>query len=342
MLIALRTRFGAGCGLGSGGRGRSGRRGDRSPSGCRRGWSGRRCRSGSGRRPGGCLGAQARARQPAGERAPGRNDRRRSGRRHDRCRRRRLKPTAPLEAEVGRQRDQHHHDADQDLAADMTAAQPGRRQIVAGHAGERSAHPRPACLATREDIVVVEIRRDVRPRLLRRGPWRLRPGGTRPARGHGAAVRLRHHVEKRAQLVEVAEAPPGPSRRADAIAAGHAPLDHPFLQGLRIAEPVGLAFVGGEHPRGSGVAAGPWGQRRRGPGGTRRRHDEGVSARRALHGGAILRHARVIELVFGLATIAAYVHFAGAQLAGRFPATIDGKHTTPGVDVGPAGGSHPR
>src|SRR6185437_9562890 len=91
MLVALRPRFGAGRGLGSGRPGRGGRRrrrdGDGRPRRRRRG--GRRRRWGAGRGGGG-----------GGGRRRG-NDRRRGRRRRDR--RRRLEPTAPFEAEVGGQ-----------------------------------------------------------------------------------------------------------------------------------------------------------------------------------------------------------------------------------------------
>jgi hypothetical protein len=87
---------------------------------------------------------------------------------------------------------------------------------------------------------------------------------------------------------------------------------------------VGLPLFRGEHPR---RRRGHWPVRLR----NRRRRprrsfwgsscrafcracapdDEGVPAGGALNGGATLRYARVIELVFGLTAIATYVHLTG-------------------------------
>src|SRR5262249_10306245 len=126
---------------------------------------------------------------------------------------------------------------------------------------------------------------------------RGRLGGARP-------VGLLDPLEEGTQLLHVAEPPPAAPSLAHLIAAGHAALDDPLLQRREIAEAVGLAVLRGQRPvrrarrrEVEGRVGRPHSDGRR-PGA---RHHEGVPARRALDGGAGVRDAVVVELVFRLA-----------------------------------------
>jgi hypothetical protein len=78
------------------------------------------------------------------------------------------------------------------------------------------------------------------------------PGGFGHGRRARVAIGLVDDVEERAQLLELTERAPGAAAMGHAIAARHAALDHPLLQGRQIAQAVRLALLGREHPLGHG------------------------------------------------------------------------------------------
>ena len=141
------------------------------------------------------------------------------------------------------------------------------------------------------------------PRAATSVPAGLGPSHPRHARGR-RTVRLIDEIEERPQLVHVAE-PACASRPARSPGrSGRRGADDPFAassdRGSDAPSLLGRRTCGRRRHLGR--------RTRRRRGGLLARHDERVTAGRALHGRAALGDAVVIELVFGLATIAANVH----------------------------------
>ena len=195
-----------------------------------------------------------------------------------------------------------------------------------------------------ENVVVVEIGRHVGARR-RRGARRLWPRGTRAPRGGGRPIGLRNDVEERPQLVDVAEAPPGAAggqtrsarvtRRSTTHFCSVCESRNRWVfpsSVVSIHDGVGVTGRSGCGTGGGVPADRPGDLLAIVSGRSRAPDDEGVPAGGALNGGATLRDARVIELVFGLTAIATYVHLAETLTGGTRPALRLRKHTTPADD----------